>query len=682
MSSDPFKTPVRFLKKVGPKYEELLEKLQIKTVGDLMYHFPFRYEDYSNRVKASAAEVDDVVSITGLLGKVTNITTPYGKRLTLSSITDDTGSIKLVWFNQHYLKSKLKENKTYTVSGKISAYNNVKCFFSPEVEEGEGSVITGRLVAIYPETAGISSKWLRLRNYDILKQLNSEDKIQYKIIEFLPQEILEQNSFPKITQALRNIHFPEELKDAETARSRFAFEEVFLELLKVEQRKQEWKKEKNGCKIFYKPYEKKIDELIKSLPFILTESQQKALENITKDLESEIPMNRLLEGDVGSGKTIVSLITAYLAHLNGFKTVFMAPTEILVKQHFDTFNNFLTQKLEKGIKIIQRTSGTKRSNAQDFDIAIGTHAFLFSDSPVEKLGLVIIDEQQRFGVEQRTMLLNMSEENSVPNMLSMTATPIPRTLSLTIYGDLDVSLLQPHTKTGRKVTTRVVKESARKKLYDWIKTQDQQTFIVCPFIQQSTSENFEEIKAAEKEFKDLQKILPPNQMKLIHGRMRTKDKESAIQAFRSGEIRYLISTPVIEVGIDVPDAAIIVVESAERYGLASLHQLRGRVGRTGQKGYCFLVNTGNSSRSRERLKYMETIFDGLELAEIDLKMRGQGDIFGTMQSGIVNFKTANVFDIKMLEKAKTEAQRHFPQLSNYPLLKEKIEEAGRFVGQN
>lgn len=677
MQGDILNTPVRFLNKVGPKYEKLLEKLEIKTVGDLLYHIPFRYDDYSRKVKIKDAVVGEIVSVTGFLGKVTNIATPYGKRLTLASIIDETGNLSLIWFNQHYLKTTLKENKTYTISGKITLYKNKKCIFSPEFEEGEGSLSTNRLVGIYPETAGISSKWLRSRNNDIVSSFKDDG-----IGEFLPQEILLENTFPEIKIGFKNIHFPLTLGDAEKAKERFAFEEIFLELMKVEKRKQEWKKEKNGCKILYEPHKKAIDQLIQSLPFKLTESQQKALDDIIADLQEETPMNRLLEGDVGSGKTVVSLIVSYLCYLNGYRTILMAPTEILASQHFDTFNKLITQNFDPNTKIIQKTSYRNTDITQNFDIAIGTHALLYSETQISSLGLVIIDEQHRFGVEQRSQLLNMTAENIVPNLLSMTATPIPRTLSLTVYGDLDISVLKPLAEEGRKVQTRVATEKAREKLYQWIRAQNQQTFIVCPFIEQSENEDFENVKAAEKEFKELQKILPAGQMRLIHGRMKTKEKEAAVAEFKAGKVRYLVSTPVVEVGIDVPEASIIVIESAERYGLASLHQLRGRVGRLGQQGYCFLIYTGSSQKSRQRLKHMETINDGMELAEIDLKMRGQGDIFGTMQSGVKNFRIASVYDVNLLEQTKREAQKYFVELEKYPLLLEKLEQAGKFVGQN
>ncbi|MBU0649750.1 ATP-dependent DNA helicase RecG, partial [Patescibacteria group bacterium] len=623
----------------------------------------------------ATAETADVEPV---LGKVTNVTTPYGKKLTVSTITDRTGSLNLVWFNQHYLKNTLQEQKTYTVSGRIALYKNKKCIFSPEYEPGEGGLVTGRLVGIYPETAGISSKWLRSRNNDVVKQLQTDQVIA----EFLPPELLTTHNFPPLTDCLCQIHFPHKLTDAENARERLAFEELFLELLKVEHRKQQWQQDKDGCKICYAPHAERISALIASLPFKLTKSQETALTDIYHDLEQDNPMNRLLEGDVGSGKTIVSLIISYLTYLNGYKTVVMAPTEILAAQHFATFSKFITQNFDPDTKIVQKTNTKNTKLTQEDDIIIGTHALLYSQESIQKLGLVIIDEQQRFGVEQRSLLLNMTAEKTVPNLLSMTATPIPRTLALTIYGDLDISTIKPHTQEGRKIRTKVTPEAARTKLYQWIKAQDQPAFIVCPFINQSANADFENVKAAEKEFKELQNILPKDQMRLIHSKIRNSEKEAAVEAFRLGEIRYLVSTPVVEVGIDVPEASIIVIESAERYGLASLHQLRGRVGRLGQQGYCFLVYTGNSSRSRERLQHLEKVHDGTELAEIDLKMRGQGDIFGTMQSGVKNFKIASVFNIELLEKAKKEAQKYFPILNRYPQLKKKVEETGKFVGQN
>lgn len=681
MTSDFLKKPVSFLNKIGPKYEKSLEKLGIKTIEDLLYHFPFRYEDYSKKATAGEAQTNEIVSITGLLGRVSNIVTPYGRKITVATLVDNTGSINLVWFNQHYLKTILKENRIYTISGRVVLYKNKKCVFSPEFEEGEGGTQTARLVSVYPETAGISSKWLRSRNNDVLTRLKSAATEPVNF-EFLPQEILSTRKYPQILEALEKIHFPQTQVDAEIAKRRFAFEEVFLELLKVEKRKKDWNKEKNGCRIKYEPHKNKIAALIKSLPFELTPTQQDALNNIFADLQSENPMNRLLEGDVGSGKTIVCLISSYLAYLDGYRTALMAPTELLAQQHFETFSKFLTQSFDPNIKIIQKTNTRNTDIAQDFDIVLGTHALLYSNQSISKLGLVIVDEQHRFGVEQRTLLLNMSKENVIPNMLSMTATPIPRTLSLTIYGDLDISVLKPHTTKGRKVQTKVVQEKDREKLYRWIKKQNQQTFIVCPFISPSTNEDFENVKAAEKEFKELQKILPADKMRLIHGKIKPKEKEVIIQEFRIRKITYLVSTPVVEVGIDIPEASIMVVESAERYGLASLHQLRGRVGRLGQQGYCFLIYTGNSQRSRERLKHMETCDDGLELAELDLKMRGQGDIFGTMQSGIKNFKVANIFDTELLESAKLEAQKYIGLLDRYPALREKLEESGKYVGQN
>jgi ATP-dependent DNA helicase RecG len=677
MQSDLLATPVRRLAQVGPKYEQLLAKLAIKTVGDLVYHIPFRYNDYSHKVLVQDTLVNQSVSVTGVMGRVTNLTTSTGKKVTIANLTDSTGSLALLWFNQHYLKKTLQETKTYTVSGKITLYKNKKCLFSPQLEPGEGGKSTARLVGIYPETAGISSSWLRSRNNDILKRISADT-----VKDVLPQALVAHYGFPELSASLHHVHFPQTLAQASKARERLAFEEVFVELLKVEKRKQDWTKNLTGCQLLYEPHKTSIEGLVRSLPFKLTPSQRQALDAIIADLQAPTPMNRLLEGDVGSGKTVVSLIVAYLCYLNGYKTLLMAPTELLAAQHFATFTQLLTRNFDARPKLSLQTASTSTKATQEFDIAIGTHALLYAKTRLAQVGLVIIDEQHRFGVEQRGQLITDTADQLIPNLLAMTATPIPRTLALTVYGDLAISVVQPHTPKGRNIQTRVAGDQERDKLYQWIKAQNQPTFIVCPFIDQSTHEDFDHIKAAHQEFKNLQRILPTEQMLLMHGKMKPKEKEAAMEAFKTGKVRFLVSTPVIEVGIDVPEAAIIVVESAERYGLASLHQLRGRVGRLGQQGHCLLLYTGNSHAARQRLKYMETIDNGMELAELDLKLRGQGDIFGTMQSGINTFKLASVYDTELLEVASKEARKYFAELAKYPLLLEKITQQGMYVGQN
>jgi ATP-dependent DNA helicase RecG len=474
---------------------------------------------------------------------------------------------------------------------------------------------------------------------------------------------------------MHQIHFPDSLKEAEIAHRRFEFEELFIELLKVETRKQEWSQTLKGHKFELKT--KELQEFEKKLPFTLTDSQQTALEQITRDMTKIHPMNRLLEGDVGTGKTVVAVLSAVLAHINGFKTLHMAPTEILAEQHFLTFQKLLENS---GIEI-EMSTGTNKPK-KDWNILIGTHAIIFNKENYQNIGLIIIDEQHRFGVEQRGKIMNMATDGKIPHLLSMTATPIPRTLALTLYGDLSISTLKTHPNSERKITTKVVSDKNRDTAYEWIRNRNEPTFIVCPFIESSDNADLANVKAAQQEFLKLSTGIFKNvSMGLLHGRMKSKEKQEIVEKFRKGEIKVLVSTPVIEVGIDIPDATIIVIESAERYGLASLHQLRGRVGRGGKEGFCFVMMSTYSRNSIARLKYLEEINNGLELAEIDMKLRGQGDIFGTMQHGEKKLKIADLSNLELLETAKQASERYYPKIAEYPLLKGKLEESGKFVLQ-
>lgn len=665
-------SPVGVVPKVGPKYKKLLENLEVRTVRDLLYHFPFRYEDYSNVKSISQLLENETATIKGILGSVTNIFTRNGKRLTKVLVADHTGEINLIFFNQHYLKSTLKTGREYTVSGKTGLFDRRLAFISPELEESrEVNINTGRLVPVYSETYGVTSKWLRARINDVVLG-------ETEFAEFIPENTTKKRNLNTFNWSLKQIHFPDTPINAEKARKRFEFEELFLELLKVEKRRDQWTRTLKGTPMAIKNTQ--IDTLIASLPFKLTDSQQNAVQEILKDTENKHPMNRLLEGDVGTGKTIVALIIAYNTHLNGYKSLYMAPTEILAKQHFETFKNYLEPL---GVKISLIT-GSNKPETDDYNILIGTHALIYSKEKFSKIGFVVIDEQHRFGVEQRGKILDLAGKGAVPHLLAMTATPIPRTLALTIYGDLSISVLKTHPNEKRKITTKVIPENARDQAYKWIRQKNEPTFIVCPLIETSENQIFENVKAAEAEYEELKKTYFNGfSMGLLHGRMKSAEKESVVEKFRKGEIKVLVSTPVIEVGIDVPEASVMVIESAERYGLASLHQLRGRVGRGEKEGFC-LAFLGTSSRNAyARLKNLEKIDNGTELAEIDMRVRGQGDIFGSLQHGFKKFKVADVFNVRMLEEAKEEAQEIYPFLDHYPLLKERLaEEAGEFVPNN
>lgn len=654
---------VSVVPKIGPKYKELLKKLEIYTVGDLLYHFPFRYDDFSKIRTIDQVQDSDVVTIEATILKFNNIYTKNNKRLSKATAQDITGNIDIIWFNQHYLQTVIKEGQTYYFSGKVEKFNNKLSLISPSFEPKttEDTLNTARLVPVYPETVGVSSKYLRSKIHEVL--INGTD-----LREFLPIEILNSENMQNITWCMNQIHFPDSEFEMGMARGRFAFEELFLEMLKVENRKNLWNTQTKGLPM--KPSKKDLENFVLSLPFDLTNEQKTAIDQITNDMNMDIPMNRLLEGDVGTGKTVVAAVAAYLAHLNGYKTLYMAPTEILAKQHYETFKSFLPD-----VEIKIATGSKKDAELDKGSILIGTHALLFTKEELKDVGLIIIDEQHRFGVEQRGKLLSISKNiKETPHFLAMTATPIPRTLALTFYGDLNISILKSHPNKERKISTKVVPINKRDDLYKWIKEKNEQTFIVCPFIEESESESLENVKAAQKEFNDLQKgIFKGLKLGLLHGKMKPKEKQEIIDKFRNNEIQILVSTPVIEVGIDVPDATIIVIESAERYGLASLHQLRGRVGRGKKEGFCFVSMSTNSRTSYERLKNLEEINNGLDLAEIDMRMRGSGDIFGTMQHGYKSFKIATLNDLETLEKAREWAKIIYPRLDNHPLLKEKTE---------
>ena len=574
-------SPIQRLDKIGPKYARLLENLGIFTVGDLLYHFPFRYDDLSDIRKICDLEQGITVTIECVLEKIQNIYTRTGKKLTKAVFSDTTGMIDAVWFNQHFITRILKPNTNYFISGRVGESNGKIALVNPQFEEiTQNSLNTARLVPIYPETAGVSSKWLRTRINDVLSQIKSGAALAE---EFLPEKLIAKHNFYGLTLALEQLHFPDSLPQANKSRARFAFEELFVQMLKVNKKSYDWKNKLKSHRLVTD--RKQFDRFVSTLPFELTESQTRSINQITTDLCQYHPMNRLLEGDVGTGKTIVAIAASLVTHQNNLRTIYMAPTEILARQHFETFNNYLAKERVK-VKLL---TGNSKPNGQDWDILIGTHALLFSKEKYKDVGLVIIDEQHRFGVEQREKAVQLGNIEKTPHLLSMTATPIPRTLALTLYGDLSISVLTEHPNKMRKVTTKVVADNQRDKAYEWIANKREPTFIVCPFIQSSENKDFAEIKAAEDEFLKLSQTFFKNiPIGLLHGRMKPKEKEDIIQKFRKGEIMVLVSTPVIEVGIDVPDATIMVIESAERYGLASLHQLRGRVGRGDKEGFCFI----------------------------------------------------------------------------------------------
>lgn len=876
---DVLNQPIESFRYVGPIYLKRLQKLGIKTLGDLFYHFPFRYDDFSNLKKISEVKIGEEVTIEGKIKKITTRRTPRRKMfLTEALIEDESGTIKAVWFNQPYLTQTLKEETEASFAGKVKEGKNGVFLSSPAYEkinqlatdnlqsktynkQPTNLIHTQGLVPVYPETEGLSSRWFRSIIYSLLQQYLS------KIEEFLPKKILKDKNFPEIKEALFQIHFPKVKEEADIAKKRFAFEELFLIQLFYQKQKKKLQEQK-APKII--PRIEYIEEFKKNLPFSFTEDQKKTIRDILDDMQKGSPMSRLLEGEVGSGKTVVAALVSFVVAKNGYQVAIMAPTEILAEQHFKEF-----KKLFKGLKIkigLLTHNETKIANEEEtllnsekeiFDkkikekeflemvkkgeinIVIGTHSLIQERVNFKNLGLVVVDEQHRFGVEQRAKLLrnpkipNASElsenkkdkiieknlsyklngiffeiqrelgrfcrekqyadlfekklkENNIkfkrehpieiadkksnfadfliedkiivelkikpflekndyyqiarylkiknielgllvnfrqtylkpkrvlnsnfkqsnnfgsfglnsdfsdrfrfiPHSLSMTATPIPRTLALALYGDLSISQIRQLPKGRKKIITKIVPSKDRQKIYEFLRKEVQkgrQGFIICPLIEESKKLarpaaksqfgvylSLVEVKAAEKEFKRLKKgIFPDLKLGLLHGRMKPTEKEKIMKDFKEGKIQILVSTPVVEVGIDVPNATVMLIEGSDRFGLAQLYQFRGRVGRGKHQSYCFLFTESHAKRTWQRLKAIVSAQNAFELAEKDLKIRGPGDFIGTRQAGIPDLAMASLNNASLVKDVKNEVEKILEkdsELKNYPLLQKKLEE--------
>lgn len=672
-------TPTVKLPLIGPVSARRLKRLEIENAKDLLYHFPFRYEDYSLITPVSSLQPGETVTVKGKVETIKNEYTKHGKKIQKATISDGTGELSVIWYNQPYLVRTIYPGQLINFAGKIDWFGRKLIMESPEYEmlrfDNQGqpaeTIHTGRLVPVYPETYKVSSKWLRSRLNLILKPIVN------LIEEYLPPTLLTQHDLIEIKEALLQIHFPENKEMAQKARGRLEFDELFLLQLGGLRTKREWEKEIVGHRLSISNYRKEIKRFWESLSFELTGAQKKAVREIFQDLAAKKPMNRLLEGDVGSGKTVVAAIAMYVTFLNGYQAALMAPTEILAFQHFETISKLLSPL---GLKVGLAT-GSRRTKLQidgsQFDVTIGTHALLSQKLELANLGLVVIDEQHRFGVEQRALL---RQKGVNPHLLTLTATPIPRTVALTLYGELDLSFLSEMPPGRKIVKTWVIPEEKRQAAYGWIASQIRkekaQVFIICPFIEES--ETLSSVKAACQEYERLSREVFPNiKIGLLHGRMKSKEKEAIINHFRSGQIAILVATPVVEVGIDIPQATIMLIEGAERFGLAQLHQLRGRVGRSEKQSYCLLFTESPSYPVVKRLKAMEYRHSGAELAELDLKLRGPGEMYGTLQHGRIKLKLASFSNFALIEKTRQSAQKILTEdleLAKYPHLKAKLKE--------
>lgn len=654
------KTPVQFLKGVGPKTARRLEKIGIKTVWDLIAYYPFRYRNYTTTAPINTLQEGETVTIKGTIKEIKNEYLRGGRKIQKATVQDESGELAVVWFNQPFLTRNLSKGKRVSLSGKTKKFGKKLTLVSPDYEiigrnqNGKyKNIHTGRLVPIYPETATISSKYLRR----LLAQLLPQTK--EKIPEIFSLKTLVKYRLLPRREAIEKIHFPENKTAAQKARERLAFEEMFFIQLQALSRKYQWQKNKRSSPLTSanpRPF-------LKKLPFSLTHSQKKALKEIIADLQKTVPMNRLLQGDVGSGKTAVAAAAAYIISINKQQSILMAPTEILAFQHYQTFKK-LFAPFSIPVELI--TSSRKILKKAKNKITIGTHALLHRKSIFKNVGLVIIDEQHRFGVVQRGELLTKATQKQgfYPHLLTITATPIPRTISLTLHGDLNFSLITEMPPGRRQVNTFVVPPQDREKCYRWLEKEVRrrkiQAFIICPFIE--TSETLATVKAAKEEFVFLQKeIFPHLKLSLLHGKIAGKKKSEILKSLQKGKIDILVSTPVVEVGIDIANAAVMIIEGADRFGLAQLHQLRGRVGRGRKKSYCLLFAQNPSKKATRRLKALEKNHQGLRLAEIDLKLRGPGEIYGLKQHGFPDFKLADFNDLELITKTRQVAKEFLAQ---------------------
>lgn len=660
-----------------------LIKLGINNFQELIDYYPSRYNDYSLISPISLLRVEQLATIKVQVVSAKTHYTRSGKRMQQFEVADASGKITIVAFNQPYMLRIFIPGILLSVSGTCQLIGTGKVFTIQDYEILESldqpTTHTGRLVPVYSETNGLSSKTIREKIKYVLNEVI--------IPESLPEKIIMYNRLIDCTLAYKQIHFPDNFERLRQAQQRLAFEELFmLQLSSALLKKQRQSNVVDNPIKLNTKHENLLKEFINKLPFKLTNAQQQAWEVIKTDLYKTQPMNRLLQGDVGSGKTVVAAMAAYLLFLNGQKTAIMAPTEILAQQHFVSVQQ-LFKKIKNAPKIILQTGSVKQLKPKTkYDIIIGTQALLTEKLNLKDFGLVVIDEQHRFGVKQRSILSNKTNS---PHLLTMTATPIPRTIALTLFSDLDISIINEMPAGRIPIKSYLVPLSKRQAGYGWLAKQitenKAQVFVICPLVEESSIETNISVKAAEKEFVLLQKVFPNFKVALIHGKKSSKDKQKTMTDFVNRKIDILVATSLVEVGVDAPGATIMLIEGAERFGLAQLHQLRGRIGRNSIQSYCFLFTENADQKIQERLSYFVKNSNGLALAEYDLKNRGTGELFGKKQHGHSGLKIASLFDLRMIEITK-KAVEYFVnqslQIDHFPEMKKQIDkiQAG-FVSQ-
>jgi ATP-dependent DNA helicase RecG len=672
-------TPIEQLNRVGKTIASRLKKLGIISVLNLIYWFPFRYDDFSAIKKINELKPGDIATVKGRIELLAARRSPK-KRMMITEcfLSDETGSIKAVWFGQPFIAKILKNNDEVYFSGKVDDDLFNHYFKNPSYEKAGSNesetTHTARLVPIYPVTEGLSQKQIRFLSKQALWAVS-------QIKDWLPGEIRKKYGLMPLTEALTNIHFPKDGQILDSAANRLKFDELLNLHLQNYWLKKDTEKYK-AIPINFN--QEKTKEIVDHLGFTLTDAQRKCAWQILQDMSKDKPANRLVEGDVGSGKTVVAALAVANAVLNGFQTVLLAPTEILASQHFQTFKDLL-KVIDCNIALLTHSKHQAVNTADDqssnlsrnkmlrslatgeISFIIGTHALIQEDVAFKNLALVIIDEQHRFGVNQRKAIREKSgHEDLMPHFLSLTATPIPRTLALTVYGDLELSIIDQMPEGRKKPITRLVDRQKRNLAYEFILKQindGRQAFVICPLIDESDKLG---VKAATLEYQKLsEEIFPQLNIGLMHGRLKPTEKDKVMKDFLENKIQLLVSTSVVEVGVNVPNANVMIIESAERFGLAQLHQFRGRVNRSSYQSYCLLFAETHSAKSEERLAKLVNCYDGFKLAEEDLKLRGSGDLYGVRQAGFsLNLKIASLSDVHLINQTKEALKEiiiHYPE---------------------
>lgn len=644
---------IQYVKGIGPKKAEKLNKLGIYTIKDLLYYFPRQFEDRSIIKKIAQLEDEEKVTVKALITNIESYTPKKGMTITRIDVKDDTGFAKLTFFNREYIKNTFRVGDSILAFGKVKKNGRFVELNSCELEYLSASPKNiGKLVPVYPLSYGVTNK-------DIMNTVRMvfENK-DIKIPEYMPEYLLKKYRLCGIEYAIKNIHFPKDKESLKIALYRLIFEELLVLQLGLFMYKGGSSDEKG---ILFKRNQR-LDEVLKSLPFSLTRAQNRALNEIIDDMCSEKVMNRLVQGDVGSGKTVVALLALAECVFNGYQGALMAPTEILAQQHYESFTETFediginVELLTGSVTKKQKEGILQRARDGEIDILIGTHALIEDNVEFKNIGLVITDEQHRFGVRQRGKLSSKGES---PDILVMTATPIPRTLALILYGDLDISIIDELPPGRQPIETIAVEKKKRDKVYNSLVRREvdkgRQVYIVCPLVEESETLDITSATETAEEIK--RDFFPDLRVGLLHGKMKPSEKDAIMTAFKNHELDILVSTTVIEVGVNVPNSTLMIIENAERFGLAQLHQLRGRVGRGKHQSYCVLIYGSNSEVCRKRMSIMEETNDGFKISEKDLEIRGPGEFFGTMQHGVPELKVANLFKhMKILKTVQQEAR--------------------------